>query len=247
MPMHPWHGHSPAAPCCASGAAATAAALARHPPVGGDARRRRRSAGHLRRSSYEGLIGSSFTAGSVELRLLSVSDLAGAAVDPSLAGSEDAFALAFAGPLDAALEAGTHTLGHPALGTFELFVSPVERPRRRPPLRGGRRPLGRRAQVAAEAPPQRAAGSATAASGRFGRGAAQRTRLLRRVTLRRTARGARARVVLRPAVNAARVHGVLDAPRQGDRGGRGRRERPARGAALPQRAGAAGGRLHAAS
>ena len=55
-------------------------------------------------------------------------DLAGAAVDKSLAGSEDAFVLAFAGPLDAALEGGTHAVTHPALGTFELFVSAVEQP-----------------------------------------------------------------------------------------------------------------------
>jgi hypothetical protein len=87
------------------------------------------SAGHLLHSSYTGLEGQSFAIGAGALRLLSVSDLAGAAVDPSLAGSEDAFALTFSGPLDAALEAGTHTLSHADLGSFELFVSPVEQPR----------------------------------------------------------------------------------------------------------------------
>jgi hypothetical protein len=111
---------------------------------------------HLRRSSYTGLTGQSFTlASGGTLRLLSVSDVAGAAVHKSLARSEDAFVLAFSRPLDAVLEAGTYTLSHPELGAFELFVSPVGRPRRdrryeavidrsvrarRPPRRRRRRP-----------------------------------------------------------------------------------------------------------
>jgi len=84
---------------------------------------------HLLRSSYADLVGRRFTTGSVELRLLAVSDLAGAAASPSLVGNEDAFALAFSGPLDAPLGAGTHPMRNAELGTFELFVSPVERPR----------------------------------------------------------------------------------------------------------------------
>jgi hypothetical protein len=87
-------------------------------------------AGHLLRSSYTGLTGRSFTLASGQLRLLSVSDVAGAAVDKSLAGSDDAFVLAFSRPLDAVLEAGTHMLSHAELGPFALFVSPVGRPRR---------------------------------------------------------------------------------------------------------------------
>jgi hypothetical protein len=85
--------------------------------------------GHLLRSSYAGREGQHFVAGSVDLRLVSVSDLAGASADRSLRGSEDAFALVFSGPLDVALEAGTHTVRHADLGRFELFVAPVERPR----------------------------------------------------------------------------------------------------------------------
>jgi hypothetical protein len=84
---------------------------------------------HLLRSSYTGLTGQSFALASGKLRLLSVSDVAGAAVDKSLVGTEDAFVLAFSHPLDAVLEAGTHTLSHAELGGFELFVSPVGRPR----------------------------------------------------------------------------------------------------------------------
>ena len=110
---------------------------------------------HLLRSSYTGLTGQSFALASGTLRLLSVSDVAGATVKKSLAGSEGAFVLAFSRPLDAALEAGTHMLSHPELGAFELFVSPVGRPRgdrryeavidrsvraRRPPRRRRRRP-----------------------------------------------------------------------------------------------------------
>ena len=84
--------------------------------------------GHLLRSTYDRLAGDVFRVGSVELRLLSVDDLAGAAVEKSLVSSEDAFVLAFAGPLDTGLEGGTHSVTHPALGTFELFVSEVGRP-----------------------------------------------------------------------------------------------------------------------
>ena len=85
--------------------------------------------GHLVRSSYAGLTGQRFTAGPVALRLLSVTDVAGAAADARLAGSQDAFALAFSGPLGQPLPAGIHTFRHPSLGAVQLFVSPVEAPR----------------------------------------------------------------------------------------------------------------------
>jgi hypothetical protein len=85
--------------------------------------------GHLLRSSYTGLEGRRVAAGPVELRLLSVSDVAGAAVDRSLRGSEDAFALTFSGPLETVLGAGTHSLRNADLGAFELFLSPIEQPR----------------------------------------------------------------------------------------------------------------------
>jgi len=87
------------------------------------------SGGHLLRSSYEGLVGQSFKAGSVVLRLVSVSDVAGAQHAKWLAGSENAFVLTFGGPLSTPLKAGTHRFSHPKLGTFELFVSPVGLPR----------------------------------------------------------------------------------------------------------------------
>jgi anaerobic selenocysteine-containing dehydrogenase len=108
-----------------NGAAATAAAM-----LGASAwsSAAAASAGHLRRSSYAGLVGQSFRAGSVELRLLSVSDVAGAKSVKSLAGSENAFVLTFSGPRDAPLEAGTHSFRHRRLGKFELFVSQVGRP-----------------------------------------------------------------------------------------------------------------------
>jgi hypothetical protein len=83
---------------------------------------------HLVRSSYTGVARISFAVGSGELRLRSISDVAGAALDASLAGSDDAFVLTFSGPLGQQLESGTHTLRHPELGTFELFISPITRP-----------------------------------------------------------------------------------------------------------------------
>jgi hypothetical protein len=138
------------------GAAASAGALAGiRPWAAASAAAAGGPAGHLLRSSYTGLTGQSFVLASGTLRLLSVSDVAGAAVNKSLAGSEDAFVLAFSRPLDAVLEAGTQTLSHAELGAFELFVSPVGRPgrdrryeavidrsvrARRPPRRRRRRP-----------------------------------------------------------------------------------------------------------
>jgi hypothetical protein len=83
---------------------------------------------HLIRSSYTGLARVSFAVGTGKVRLRSVSDVAGAAVDKSLAGRDDAFVLTFCGALSQPLESGTHTLSHPELGTFELFLSPVARP-----------------------------------------------------------------------------------------------------------------------
>ena len=140
------------------------------------------------------------------LRLLSVTDLAGARADRRLAGSQDAFALAFAGPLGQPLPTGTHTFRHPALGAFELFVSPVEAPHadRRYEVvvdRSVGAPRTVPQAPAAPVPPARAAAPAAAAP--------RRGRLLRRVAARRTARGARVEVALLPAAGAVRVHGQL--------------------------------------
>jgi hypothetical protein len=193
-----------------TGAAAAAATLVGVRPWDPPRAAAAAPAGHLLRSSYAGLTGQSFATESAELRLLSVSDLAGAAVQPSLAGSEDAFALAFSGPLDRALEAGTHTLHHADLGTFELFVSPVEQPR------SDRRyeAVVDRSVGAPKSPPKRVAPAAPATgtpavAADAPAAARPRVRLLRRVRFHRTARGARAVIALRPAANAERVHGRL--------------------------------------
>jgi hypothetical protein len=135
---------------------------------------------------------------------VSVADLAGAAVDASLAGSEDAFALTFAGPVAPALPAGTHTLAHPALGTFELFVAPVAQPREQQLYEA----VIDRSVGAPRTPPRRPAPPATATAP-VATDAPRAARLLRRVRLRRTARGARAVIVLGGAVEARRVEGRL--------------------------------------
>jgi hypothetical protein len=83
---------------------------------------------HLVRSSYTGLARRRFAVRSAELQLQSISDVAGAALDASLEGSDDAFVLTFSGPREQPLGSATHTLRHPELGTFELFVSPIKRP-----------------------------------------------------------------------------------------------------------------------
>jgi hypothetical protein len=197
-----------------TGAAATAATLvglrpwAAAPAAAGVTA----SAEYLRRSTYAGLAGQRFTIGSLELRLMAVSDLAGATAKRQLAGNEDAFALAFSGPLDAPLDAGIQTFSHPDLGSFDLFVSPVDRPGvdrhyevvvdrsvgapKSPP-----RPL----TAAAAAP----AAAATPAAGAPAAAAPAAARLFRRVSLWRTPHGARAELVLRRSMGIARVHGRL--------------------------------------
>lgn len=109
-----------------NGAAATAAALLGAQPW--SAAQAAAAGAHLRRSSYLGLVGQSFRAGSVELCLRSVADVAGAKQAKSLAGSDNAFVLTFSGPRNAPLAAGTYKLRHGRLGTFELFISPVGQP-----------------------------------------------------------------------------------------------------------------------
>jgi hypothetical protein len=84
---------------------------------------------YLIRSSYQSLstksFGTSLRGATADLTLLSVDDLpAAAAADKSLAGSEDAFSLAF--DSSAPLSAEIHTFSHPDLGVFDLFIAPVE-------------------------------------------------------------------------------------------------------------------------
>ena len=162
---------------------------------------------HLLRSSYTGLVGERFTTGSGHLRLVSVSDLAGAARQPSLAGSQDAFALELSGPLDAPLEAGIHTLHHERLGSFQLFASPVDRPQ------GDRRyeAVIDRSVGVPKSPPKPPAPAPVRAvtapvdSPDVHAAAPKGARLLRRVSLRRTPHGARAEILLQPHANADRV------------------------------------------
>jgi hypothetical protein len=80
----------------------------------------------LLRSSYASLAGSQFAIDGIGVKLVSVSDLPAAATVKVLAGSEEAFALMFSGPLSPAIESGIHTFRHRRLGEFELFVAPVD-------------------------------------------------------------------------------------------------------------------------
>jgi len=83
---------------------------------------------YLRRAGYSGLQGQSFDAGAATLQLLEVSDLERAKRERALAGADDAFALAFSGPVSHTLTQGVHTLRHPRLGSFDLFLAPVDQP-----------------------------------------------------------------------------------------------------------------------
>lgn len=83
---------------------------------------------YLRRSSYAGLTGSDFAAsfagGEQALTLASISDLG----RPEVAGADDAFSLEFAGSSDQVITQGIHTLSHPSLGSFDVFVAAVDQP-----------------------------------------------------------------------------------------------------------------------
>ena len=85
----------------------------------------------LRRSSYTLLAERRFQV-DVDgipqlLQLVGAGDLPVAATVPTLQGLEDAFALEFAGDLGGAFAQGTRELSHPQLGTFSLFLAPIER------------------------------------------------------------------------------------------------------------------------
>jgi hypothetical protein len=84
---------------------------------------------YLLRSSYQSLSTQSFGASlrgqTSDLTLQAVEDLRAAAADKSLAGSEDAFSLSFSSSTP--LPPEIHTLSHPDLGVFDLFIAPIER------------------------------------------------------------------------------------------------------------------------
>jgi hypothetical protein len=85
---------------------------------------------YLLRSPYQSLSTQSFGASlrgqTSDLTLLAVEDLpAASAADKSLAGSEDAFSLSFSSSTP--LPPEIHTLSHPDLGVFDLFIAPIER------------------------------------------------------------------------------------------------------------------------
>jgi uncharacterized protein DUF6916 len=184
-------------------------------------------AGYLTRSAYAGLEGTSFTvetgAEPVVLRLESVADVAGAATRRALAGSDDAFALTFSGPLASPLDSGIHTLNHPRLGSFELFASPVDRPDakrayeivvdRALPDAAARREAP--AATRETAPPSEGGPAAVPGNAPGGHAPDRVTHrsepkaapaaLLRRASLHRVGRWLRCEVVLRGSVEAKRV------------------------------------------
>jgi len=74
---------------------------------------------YLGRSSYLALSTLDFSVGSTTAKLVAVTDL-----DQKLAGSEDAFSLAFSSA--AAIEPAIQPFSHSDLGQFEFFISPIE-------------------------------------------------------------------------------------------------------------------------
>jgi hypothetical protein len=113
------------------GAAGAAAALGFRPwgpPAAAAATTPGDTPRYLLRSSYLNLstpdFGTSRLGTAAGLKLEAVSDLNAMGADKKLAGSEDAFALAFSS--DTPVESGTRSFAHPDLGVFELFLSPIE-------------------------------------------------------------------------------------------------------------------------
>jgi hypothetical protein len=166
--------------------------------------------GYLTRSAYAGLEGTHFTvetgAEPVVLRLQAVSDVAGAATRNALAGSEDAFALRFSGPLATPLDSGIHTIHHPRLGSVELFASPVDAPE------SDRnyeividRSVGAPHTDAPKAPEPRAEPEPERQPNPEPDKAEPTVAVVKRATLRRAGRWARCEVVLKSSVDAERV------------------------------------------
>jgi len=84
--------------------------------------------GPFARASWVPLVGSQFQVGRQSLRLVAVRDLGSLRYgDRRLAGKEH-FALDFTGAPDAPLASSLHTMEHPQLGRFQMFLSPVDRP-----------------------------------------------------------------------------------------------------------------------
>jgi hypothetical protein len=151
--------------------------------------------GHLRRSAYTGLEGSTFAvagAAPQSVRLLSISDVAGAASQGRLVGSDDAFVLTFAGGVSSPLASGIHALSHPWLGSFDVFVSPVD-----VPAGDQRYEVLVDRSVGAPKPPPEPAASKPAAPGSANPVARPARRPLRRRRVRRVSRRGR---VLRRSV-----------------------------------------------
>jgi hypothetical protein len=200
----------------AGAAAAAGALLGGRPWAPAAARAASEVPPELRRSSYTGLVGTSFAVvgAGATLTLQGVDDVAGAASNPDLAGSDDAFVLTFSGSPSGGPAQGVHALRHGDLGNFELFLSPVGSP-----ADGAYAVVVDRSVRLAEA--QNAAPSApavgppdtTAAAASIAAGAAPakhlrrfvRRAVIRRAGLRRAAGGLRADLVLRPGAHVRRM------------------------------------------
>lgn len=80
----------------------------------------------LSRATYVGLSSPTFTDASDGEQSLQLS-LVGDLDDPSLQGADDAFRLALTSS-GTPLDGGIHTLSHPQIGQFDVFMSPVGQP-----------------------------------------------------------------------------------------------------------------------
>lgn len=143
-----------------------------------------RTPSHLRRSSYASLRTPDFRlangGASTVVRLDGVGDLS----DARLAGSEDAFSLAFSGDPLAQVAETQSTLSHPELGSFELLVAPVGKPGARQDYEAiVNRSVGV-PRDPPDAPPAPGAGAASGSSQEDHRGPG-----LRQVRTRRTPKG----------------------------------------------------------
>jgi hypothetical protein len=202
----------------AGAAGAATVWLGRFEHIEGIARAAVGSHPELSRATYAGLSSATFgVAGGTSLELVSVGDLPVAESVPGLQGRDDAFLVRFRGAGATPLTQGTHTMSHPQLGRFDLFIAPVDqagdeqdyeavvdRTVRIPGLDedGGPEPV--------KPPRDRREATGSGAAGRSGTAAKKTVKLLK-VSLRRGASARRllARVTLGGQADVASVHALL--------------------------------------
>jgi hypothetical protein len=178
---------------------------------------------YLVRSTYQDLTDYDFGIGGVPLRFKSVADFDAAAVQPNLAGNEDAFSVMFTGPAGTAIGGGPQVVKNAQIGDFTALVVPVDgqvgsqqqyelvvnrilnatdthyRPPKAPPAPAATAPAKPPVSTAPVVSPQ--AGTATKKT--------HHTPAVRKITALRTRTGVRFTLLLKPGAHVRDITGWL--------------------------------------